>query len=50
MMYYVEIVLNDGRVARRTNLKKSVAQKMHDDLVNEFIFFDIKKVTWGLMK
>lgn len=50
MKYYYEIKFNDGKVIRRENLTKSLAKSMFNAMEFEMLLFEVKAVTWGVMK
>jgi hypothetical protein len=50
MKYYYEIKFNDGKVIRRENLNKSLAESVFRAMEFEMLLFEVKAITWGVMK
>ena len=50
MKYYYEIKFNDGKVIRRNNLTKTLAESMFRAMEFEMLLFEVKAITWGVMK
>ena len=49
MKYYYEIKFNDGKVIRRNNLTKTLAESMFRAMEFEMLLFEVKTITWGVM-
>jgi hypothetical protein len=50
MKYYYEIKFNDGKVIRRDNLTKTLAESVFKAMEFEMLLFEVNSVTWGVMK
>jgi hypothetical protein len=50
MKYYYEIKFNDGKVIRREHLNKTIAESVFRAMEFEMLLFEVKSITWGVMK
>jgi hypothetical protein len=49
MKYFYQIKFNDGKVIRRENLSKTLAESMFKAMEFEMLLFNVDSVTWGKM-
>jgi len=49
MKYFYQIKFNDGKVIRRENLTKTLAESMFNAMEFEMLLFNVDSVTWGKM-
>jgi len=49
MKYFYEIKFKDGKVIRRQNLTKTLAESVVRTMEFEMLLFDVQSVTWGKM-
>ena len=50
MKYFYEIEFKDGKVIRRENLTKTLAESVFKAMEFEMFLFNVHAVTWGVMK
>jgi hypothetical protein len=50
VMYFYELVFEDGRKVRRERVTKRVALAIEQAMKEECILFKLKSMTWGVMQ